>query len=163
MTVPNGNIWILNKECYLDEDGSILDPSDSPFYWLSDHISNPAISPAGSSLVVKFPLRQQSFIIWSWRSFQWWNITPSALCSYWEQAGCRFITVRYSKHMGHCHRAVQGLNCSVTVAHGLSGKGKTTALLSELSLFRGQKNFSIQGGPKKASYQFWQGRQFLLA
>ena len=54
---PNGNIWILNKECYLDEDGSILDPSDSPFYWLSDHISNPAISPAGSSLVVKFPLK----------------------------------------------------------------------------------------------------------
>ena len=138
---PNGNIWILNKECYLDEDGSILDPSDSPFYWLSDHISNPAISPAGSSLVVKFPF----------------------LCSGWEQAGCRFITVRYSKHMGHCHRAVQGLNCSVTVDHGLSGKGKTTALLSELSLFGGQKYFSIQGGPKKASYQFWQGRQFLLA
>ena len=69
-----------------------------------------------------------------------------------------------NKHMGHYHRTVQGLNCSVTVAHGPSGKGKTTALLSELSLFGGQKkNLSIQGGPKKASYQFWQGRQFLLA
>ena len=28
---PNGNIWILNKECYLDKHGSILDPSDYPF------------------------------------------------------------------------------------------------------------------------------------
>ena len=53
----NGNIWILNKECYLDKDRSILDPSDSPFYRLSDHISNPAIAPAGSILVVKFPLK----------------------------------------------------------------------------------------------------------
>ena len=53
----NGNIWILNKECYLDKDRPILDPSDSPFYRLSDHISNPAIAPAGSILVVKFPLK----------------------------------------------------------------------------------------------------------
>ena len=51
----------------------------------------------------------------------------------------------------------------MTVAHGPNGKGKTTALLSELSLVGGQKNLSIQGGPKKASYQFWQDRQFLLA
>ena len=31
-------------------------------------------------------------------------------------------------------------NCPVTVAHGPSGTGKTTALLSALSLFGGQKN-----------------------
>ena len=52
--------------------------------------------------------------------------------------------------MGHCHRAVQGLNCSVTVDHGLSGKGKTTALLSELSLFGGQKNNFYSRGTKES-------------
>ena len=36
-------------------------------------------------------------MIWSWRYFQWWNITLSALCSCWEQVRCRFITVRFSK------------------------------------------------------------------
>ena len=67
---PNGNIWILNKECYLDEDGSILDPSDSPFYWLSDHVSNPAIVPAGSSLVVKLMFLSGPYFLWCNKRYQ---------------------------------------------------------------------------------------------
>ena len=41
----------------------------------------------------------------------------------------------------HYRRILEtNFNCPVTVAHGPSGTRKTTALLSELSLFGGQKN-----------------------
>ena len=57
--------------------------------------------------------------------------------------------------MGHCHGTVQSFNCSVTVAHGQDGKGKTTALLSELSLFGGQKNpFLFKGDQRKLRINF---------
>ena len=56
--------------------------------------------------------------------------------------------------MGHCHRAVQGLNCSVTVAHGLSSKGKNSALLSELSLFGGPKKSFYSRGTKESFVSF---------
>ena len=52
--------------------------------------------------------------------------------------------------MGHYQRTVQGLNYSVTVAHGPSGKGKTTALLSELSLFGGQEKPFYSRGTKES-------------
>ena len=42
------------------------------------------------------------------------------------------------------------LNCPVTGAHGPSSKGKTTALLSELSLFGGQKNNFYSRGTKES-------------
>ena len=128
---PNGNIWILNKECYLDEDGSILDPSDSPFYWLSDQISNPAIAPAGSSLVVKFPLKTtilHDMIL---------TIFPVM-----EHNAISSLFLLGASAMSFHYRTIleTNLNCPVTVAHGPSGTGKTTALLSALSLFGGQKN-----------------------
>ena len=141
---PKGNIWILNKECYLDEDGSILDPSDSPFYWLSDHVSNPAIVPAGSSLVVKLMFLSGPYFLWCNKRYQLFVLAGSK---------CDVVSLPYdtrNKQMGHCHRTVQSLNCSVTVAHGQDGKGKTTALLSELSLFGGQKKPFYSRGTKES-------------
>ena len=133
---PNGNICILNKECYLDKDGSILDPSDSPFYWLSDHISNPAIAPAWNSLVVKFPLKTtvlHGLILTIFPVMEHNAISSLFLL------GASAMSFHYRTILEtNTWATVTGL--TVTVAHGPSGKNKTTALLSELSLFGGQKN-----------------------
>ena len=44
-----------------------------------------------------------------------------------------------------------------------AAKAKPLLFFQNFHFLEAKKNLSIQGGPKKASYQFWQGRQFLLA
>ena len=44
-----------------------------------------------------------------------------------------------------------------------TAKSQPLLFFQNFHFLEAKKNLSIQGGPKKASYQFWQGRQFLLA
>ena len=162
---PNGNIWILNKECYLDKHGSILDPSDYPFYWLSDHISNPAIAPAGSSLVVKFPLKTtilHDLIL---------TIFPVM-----EHNAISSLFLLEASAMSFHYRTILKTNTWATATEQFTArtvlwqwpiaqaaKAKPLLFFQNFHFLEAKRIISTQGGPKKASYQFWQGRQFLLA
>ena len=141
---PNVNIWILNKECYLNEDGSILHPSDSPFYLLSDHISNPAISLAGSSLVVKFPL--QTTILYD---------LILTIFPVMEHNAVSSLFLLGASGMSFYYRTILETNTWATVTEEFKRQRQNhCSSFRTLTFWRPKKNFLFKGDQRKLRINF---------
>ena len=120
------NYWVLSKNVQLDGNGCVLSVDEYKYIWLGEVYNGPGIPPASDGCSIELPLTTDPLclLIDHLRKSMRHNFMPAVLTM------ASFLLVMNYKKLLKVLRY-----CPIPLSFGASGTGKTTALLSGLSLF----------------------------
>lgn len=121
---PDGS-WVLASDVCLSSEGKIINISESQYVWISDLFSGPGIPSSSEGCTIELPLNSDPlrYLMNSLLIHMDHNFMPSVL------------TISSVILALHYQTMIKRLKfCPIPLAFGESGTGKTTALLSGLSL-----------------------------
>ncbi len=120
------SVWVLGSGVYISDEGEEISAEQSKHVWIGNIYHGPGVASSLDQCTIELPLRTEplAVLLLALKQSMKHNFFPC------------LITMAGSIMALHYQQFIEKLKCCpILFAYGKSGSGKTTALLSGLSLF----------------------------